>query len=331
MQSLRVLTPCQGPARGRVVAPRIFLPCRHHNNVSLKVVPRYTAGSADSVSRPTNKLRMVQHKNEAYYFYMFLSQVYDYIVNPGHWTVDMRDEALEPAMLNDSSLKVVDVGGGTGFCSQGIVKTIDPKNVTLLDQSDHQMSKAKKKADLRGITLVKGDAEDLPFAADSFDRYVSAGSIEYWPEPQRGIREAYRVVKEGSIACVIGPVHPTFWLSRLMADAWMLFPTEDEYMEWFTRAGFVDVKIKRIGPKWYRGVRRHGLIMGCSVTGVKPKAGESPLQLGAIAENSDKPNSNPLTFLLRLLLGTLAGSYYFILPIYMWLKDKVWPKNAPGF
>jgi hypothetical protein len=35
--------------------------------------------------------------------------------------------------------------------------------------------------------------------------------------------------------------------------------------------GFTDVKIKRIGPKWYRGVRRHGLIMGCSVTGVKPK------------------------------------------------------------
>jgi hypothetical protein len=36
-------------------------------------------------------------------------------------------------------------------------------------------------------------------------------------------------------------------------------------------AGFTDVQIKRIGPTWYRGVRRHGLIMGCSVTGIKPK------------------------------------------------------------
>lgn len=42
-------------------------------------------------------------------------------------------------------------------------------------------------------------------------------------------------------------------------------------LQWFTKAGFSDVKIKRIGPKWYRGVRRHGLIMGCSVTGVKRK------------------------------------------------------------
>ncbi len=47
----------------------------------------------------------------------------------------------------------------------------------------------------------------------------------------------------------------------------------DEHLrlQWFTKAGFKDVKIKRIGPKWYRGVRRHGLIMGCSVTGIKPK------------------------------------------------------------
>lgn len=42
-------------------------------------------------------------------------------------------------------------------------------------------------------------------------------------------------------------------------------------------------------------------------------------------------NTNPLAFLLRLLLGTAAGFYYFVLPIYMYLKNLVWPKNAPGF
>ena len=43
--------------------------------------------------------------------------------------------------------------------------------------------------------------------------------------------QAYRVTKPGGLACVIGPVHPTFWLSRFFADVWMLFPTEDEYTE----------------------------------------------------------------------------------------------------
>ena len=49
---------------------------------------------------------MIQHKNEAKWFYRYLSQVYDHIVNPGHWTVDMRTDALEPAKLDSSDLKV---------------------------------------------------------------------------------------------------------------------------------------------------------------------------------------------------------------------------------
>ena len=200
--------------------------------------------------------------------------------------------------------------------------------MTLLDQSPHQLAKARAKPALARLAAVlEGDAEDLPFPADAFDRYVSAGSIEYWPEPQRGIAEAYRVIKPGGLACLIGPVHPTHPVSRFFADAWMLFPTEAEYLEWFTKAGFEDVQIKRIGPSWYRGVRRHGLIMGCSVTGVKRAPGASPLQLGPKAEASGKANTNPVAFLLRLLLGSTAGFYYFCLPVYMWLKNLVWPRS----
>jgi len=192
--------------------------------------------------------------------------------------------------------------------------------------------------------------------------------------------------------------------------------------QWFTKAGFQDVRIKRIGPKWYRGVRRHGLIMGCSVTGVKTQArpargprgarmpcirrtgarreagraarggapalkshewrswraawphrarrqaggqacrrnaglapcllskhgpetsadvgraaraarqaGDSPLQMGPKLEASGKSSGNPFAFLGRFVLGTLAGGYYFVLPIYMWLKNLVWPRGLPGF
>ena len=30
---------------------------------------------------------------------------------------------------------------------------------------------------------------------------------------------------------MIGPVHPTHPVSRFFADVWMLFPTEEEYIE----------------------------------------------------------------------------------------------------
>ena len=176
------------------------------------------------------------------------------------------------------------------------------------------------------MCIVEGDAEELPFETDSADRYTSAGSIEYWPEPQRGICEAYRVLKPGGVACLIGPVYPTFWLSRIMCDIWMLFPREDEYVTWFEKAGFEDVKITRIGPSWFRGVRRHGLIMGCSVSATKPQAGDSPLRaaLGPKAEDLAKPRVGPLRSGLNTVLGSIGGFYYFLVPVYMYIKDIVW-------
>jgi MPBQ/MSBQ methyltransferase len=200
----------------------------------------------------------------------------------------------------------------------------------VLDQSDHQLAKAKAKPNLEGCTFLTGDAEDLPFADGAFDRYVSCGSIEYWPEPQRGIAEAYRVVREGGTACVVGPVRPTYALSRAMADLWMLFPEEDEYLEWFKCAGFENVKLTRIGPKWYRGERGHGLIMGCSVTGVRPLSGKPPLDLGPKREDRSRKGPNPLASLLRLFVGTIGGLYYFLVPIYMWLKDKALTAAGQG-
>jgi MPBQ/MSBQ methyltransferase len=307
--------------------------CNNNGSVRRKqqqqtTVTRVAANNANPPTRPSSQPRFIQHKQEAFWFYRFLSIVYDHVINPGHWTEDMREEALEPADLNDPNLVVVDVGGGTGFTTLGIVKTVDAKNVTILDQSPHQLAKAKEKEALQECNKVEGDAEDLPFQTDYADRYISAGSIEYWPDPQRGIKEAYRVLKKGGKACLIGPVHPTFWLSRFFADVWMLFPTEEEYIDWFTKAGFQDVQLKRIGPKWYRGVRRHGLIMGCSVTGIKPESGDSPLQMGPKAEDVKGP-WNPISFAYRFIIGVLAASYFVLVPIYMWLKDLVTPKGQP--
>jgi MPBQ/MSBQ methyltransferase len=270
-------------------------------------------------------------------FYAFLAQVYDHIVNPGHWTPSMRSDALAPLKLAPTH-RVVDVGAGTGFCTQGVVAAgVPPTAVTMVDQSPHQLSKARRKADLKGVTILEGDAEAVSLASDAYDRYVSAGSIEYWPDPQMGIAEAYRLVKPGGLACVIGPVRPTHPVSRAFADAWMLFPEEREYYEWFEKAGFVDVSLTRIGPPWYRGVRRHGLIMGCSVVGRKPMSGPSPYveaqrKAGrggvAVAEIGKRAaRRNPLAVAVRVVLGSLAGFYYFVLPVYMWLKNLVWPKG----
>lgn len=61
----------------------------------------------------------------------------------------------------------------------GIVKTIAAKNVTILDQSPHQLAKAKEKEPLKDCRIIEGDAEDLPFHTDYADRYVSAGRYKH--------------------------------------------------------------------------------------------------------------------------------------------------------
>lgn len=47
------------------------------------------------------------------------------------------------------------MGGGTGFCTQGVVQHVPASNVTLMDQSPDQLNKARGKADLQGVTIVE--------------------------------------------------------------------------------------------------------------------------------------------------------------------------------
>jgi len=289
-----------------------------------------------SVTAPRRQQGLIQHKREAFWFYRFLSLVYDTVVNPFHWTTEMRDASLRQAGLEEGrgrpDFKVLDVGGGTGFCTEGIVQYVSPSQVTLLDQSPHQMQVAKRKPSLQGVTFVQGDAEALAFPTDSFDRVVSAGSIEYWPEPQRGIAEAYRVLKPGGLATIIGPVRATNPVSRFFCDLWMLFPMEEEYRVWFTRAGFTDLKVSYIGPPAYKGIRQHGLIMGLTITGRKPAPGEAKIQLGPMRERLDqsKPMSlgERLIFLARWILGCIAGFYYFVLPFAIMLYAAIFIRDS---
>jgi MPBQ/MSBQ methyltransferase len=266
-------------------------------------------------------MRLIQHKREAYWFYRFLSLGYDDWVNPLFWTPAMRERALAAARLDRPDLETLDAGAGTGFTTEGIVERVDAARVTMLDQSPHQLARAAKRPGLAACRRLLGDAEALPFADDAFDRYVSAGSIEYWPDPQRGIAEAYRVLRPGGVGVVIGPVRPAGRLARLLADAWMLFPEEREYRDWFERAGFADVTTHPLAPDWYRDRR---VPYAVAVTGTKPAAGPSPLALAAPAEALHAPLAplERVRVAARFALGSLAGFAFVPIAVAMTLRAR---------
>ncbi len=263
---------------------------------------------------------MIQHKREAYWFYRFLSLGYDDWINPLFWTPQMREQALAAARLDGRDLETLDAGAGTGFTTEGIVERVDPQRVTMLDQSPHQLARAARRPALAGVRRLLGDAEALPFPDDSFDRYVSAGSIEYWPDPQRGIAEAYRVLREGGVGVVMGPVQPAGRLVRALADLWMLFPSVTDYRTWFERAGFEDVQVVPVAPDWYRDTRVPYAVAVSGVAG----AGPSEAVVAPVAESLDAPSSaaGRVRTAARFAVGSLAGLAFVPIALAMKLRER---------
>jgi MPBQ/MSBQ methyltransferase len=262
-------------------------------------------------------MRLIQHKREAYWFYRFLSLGYDDWVNPLFWTREMRGQALAAARLDRTDLETLDAGAGTGFTTEGIVEHVDAQRVTMLDQSPHQLARAGRRPALAGVRRLLGDAEALPFPDDSFDRYVSAGSIEYWPDPQRGIAEAYRVLRPGGVGVVMGPVRPAGRIVRALADLWMLFPSVDEYRTWFERAGFEDVQVIPVAPSWYRDTRVPYAVAVSGVAG----AGASEVVLAAEAETLGAAGGR-VRSALRFGVGSLAGLAFVPIAVAMKLRER---------
>jgi MPBQ/MSBQ methyltransferase len=262
-------------------------------------------------------MRFMQHKAEARWFYRVVSKGYDRWINPLFWTVPMRDDALALARLDDPTLEVVDVGAGTGFATEGIVRAVAPQRVTMLDQSGDQLARARRKRSLDAVDKLLGDAEALPFATDSRDRYVSTGSVEYWPDPQRAVTEAYRVLRPGGRALLAGPLRRTHPLARRLSDAWMLFPAEDEYAAWFANAGFEEIERVHVAPPWWDdGWDPYGI----AIAGVKPRAGASPLQL-----TPPSLDERPVTAgrLARFAAGSLAGAAFIPVALWFTLRRKL--------
>src|SRR5215218_6662697 len=99
------------------------------------------------------RMGLIQHKREAYWFYRFLSLGYDRWVNPLFWTSAMRAVALEEAGLEPGQ-KVLDAGAGTGFTTEGIVARVNAADVTMLDQSPHQLARSRAKPALADCERV---------------------------------------------------------------------------------------------------------------------------------------------------------------------------------
>jgi demethylmenaquinone methyltransferase/2-methoxy-6-polyprenyl-1,4-benzoquinol methylase len=92
---------------------------------------------------------------------------------------------------------VLDVATGTGAVARELVAQ---KGCTVvgLDQSPEMLAEARRRVP-RGVTLVEGRAEALPFPAGAFDALTFTYLLRYVDDPAATLHELARVVRPGGI------------------------------------------------------------------------------------------------------------------------------------
>lgn len=187
---------------------------------------------------------ILNDKRRARSFYKYFSKIYDY-VNPIFYSKEMRRIVVEMANISKGDL-VLEIGCGTGFTTEGISERVYKRDIVALDITPEQIYRAKRK--LPRVNYFIGDAENLPFKDKTFDATISAGSIEYWPNPLKGIEEMVRVTKSDGKVVILAPRRPDNRLIRAVAGKIMLFPSTQQCVAWFIRAGLEKVRYVEVGP-----------------------------------------------------------------------------------
>jgi ubiquinone/menaquinone biosynthesis C-methylase UbiE len=157
----------------------------------------------------------------------------------------------------------IDLGAGKGQVAIPLIEaTRNP--VMMIDPDREAMAKglqsAREKEFPSKLTAVVGVAESLPLLDDSVDFLISRGSIFFWDDPVKGLREVRRVLRPGSAAYIgggAGSGYPAWATEKLIAsrkakmdgeeaEKWQEFielRRPEQMKEWAEKAGLANYRI----------------------------------------------------------------------------------------
>lgn len=158
--------------------------------------------------------------------------------------MDRTEKWLVFSMMKRRSGKALDLGCGTGnYILELLRRRFD---VIGLDASDGMLEVARSK----GLNCIKGDAYSLPFPDESFDLVLSVTMFEFIHEPERVLKEIYRVLTPGG-EVVMGTMNgrSAWFISKRLkslfietAHRYARFYTPKELEELLERVGFKEIE-----------------------------------------------------------------------------------------
>ncbi len=196
-------------------------------------------------------------KKRAMVFYRFLSKVYD-IINPFFYDETMREIVANLVDVKEDCL-VLEVGCGTGYTTEGILKKLGHGEIVCLDLTWQQLEKAVLKLrERKNIMFLIGDAENLPFKEDVFDTTISFGAVEYFPNPKRSVQEMSRVAKQGGKVAIGGP--ELRWFRKLLLNRILYTPSIEELQKFYSEVELKDIKTFLTGVNTFFGTDKYAVI-----------------------------------------------------------------------
>jgi ubiquinone/menaquinone biosynthesis C-methylase UbiE len=113
------------------------------------------------------------------------------------------DRILDLVVGGRGPLDALDVGCGTGFLSLELAGR--GHRVSGIDFAPQMLAEARRKAAVQGLAVrfEEGDAEQLPFAAASFDLVMTRHVLWTLPNPEAAIDEWIRVLRPGGRLAVM--------------------------------------------------------------------------------------------------------------------------------
>ena len=145
---------------------------------------------------------------------------------------------------------VLDVGCGAGWLSRRLAKLVPEGRAVGMDISDEMIRHARRaSADFGNLMFVAGEAAEIPWQPHFFSHAISVESSYYWPNPAAGVKDIFRVLREGGSAWILinyyrDNPHCHQWGELLAVSTHLL--SGDEWAELFRGAGFSNVAQERI-------------------------------------------------------------------------------------
>ena len=150
---------------------------------------------------------------------------------------------------------VLDLGSGAGndcFVARAI--TGETGRVTGLDFTDAMLDKARvntKKLGYTNVEFVKGDIEEMPLPANTYDVVISNCVLNLVPDKEKAFAGIFRVLKNGGHFCISDVVLSGELPESLKNEA-VLYAgcvsgaqQKDDYLQTIKNAGFGNIQIRK--------------------------------------------------------------------------------------